>query len=173
MCQLHSGTSFPHPPIRLLSMPPTSMLYAFGLELAIVDILRYFQYPAPLRISSIPKGAQLRPCIYSIIEDVVAVDGSGGTPYREALNRRYEASHTFRAMLRRLGVFWWTGALACAVLCTILIFTIEHDAAYVVGWSVPFIWGGVWTVGTIWYVRRCLAREKRVWAEELAAKASA
>lgn len=165
-----SGTIPDHPPIRLLSMPLASLLYAFGSELLIVDIMRYFEIPAPVRISSIPKGAQLRPCIYSIIEDVVAVDGSGGTAYREALNKRYEASHIFRAMLRRLGVFWAIGAEATAVLTTILVFTLSEDVAYVIGWTVPFVWAGFWTWGTIWYVQRCLREEQRAWAEEVAAK---
>lgn len=153
-------------------MPLASMTYAFGCELMIIDLMRYFQIPAPCRISSIPKGAQLRPGIYSIIEDVVAVDGSGGTAFREALNRRYEASHIFRAMLRRLGLFWSVGAQACATLTTILIFTLGKDAAYVVGWSLPFVWAGIWTLGTFWYVDRKLKEEKRVWAEEVAAKSN-
>jgi hypothetical protein len=150
------------------------MLYAFGTELLIVDALRYFQIPAPCRISSIPKGAQLRPGIYSIIEDVIAVDGSGGTDFREALNRRYEASHTFRAMLRRLGEFWAIGAESAAVCTTILVFTLDSkDAAYVIGWTVPFFWAGIWTAGTWWYVRRKLAEEKRAWAEEVRRKTEA
>lgn len=149
------------------------MTYAFGTELMIIDIMRYFQVPAPFRISSVPKGAQLRPGIYSVIEDVVAVDGSGGTAFREALNKRYEASHIFRAMLRRLGVYWAVGAQACATLTTILIFTLSEDAAYCVGWSLPFVWAGIWTAGTFWYVDRKLKEEKRVWAEEVAAKSNA
>ncbi|KAK5107447.1 hypothetical protein LTR62_001245 [Meristemomyces frigidus] len=172
MIELIIGTIPVYPPIRLLAMPVTSMLYVFGTELLLVDILRYFRVPAPWRMSSIPRHAQLRPGIYSFIEDVVAVDGSGGTDYREAINRRYEASHTFRAMLRRLGVFWAVGAESCAVLCTILVFTIEHDAAYVVGWTVPFIWAGAWTAGTFWYVGRKLKEEKIAWTEEIAAKNS-
>ena len=154
-------------------MPLTSMLYAFGTELVIVDILRYFEVPAPVRISSIPKGAQLRPCIYSIIEDVIAVDGSGGTKFREDLNRRYEASHVFRAMLRRLGGFWAFGAEAMAIVCTILIFTVSKDAAYVIGWSVPFAWAGIWTLITWWYVNKKLREEKKAWTEEVAAKSNA
>ena len=59
------------------------------------------------------------------------------------------------------------------VLCTILIFTIGKDAAYVVGWSVPFIWAGFQTLWTIWYVRRKLAEEKRLWGEEVARKSNA
>lgn len=152
-------------------MPLASMLYAFGTELLIVDALRFFQVPAPCRISSIPKGAQLRPGIYSIIEDVIAVDGSGGTDFREALNRRYEASHVFRAMLRRLGEFWAIGAQSAAVLTTILVFTLDSkDAAYVIGWTLPFIWAGIWVGATWWYVRRKLAEERTAWAEEVQRK---
>lgn len=168
----HSGTIPEHPPIRLLAMPLVSMLYAFGTELIIVDIARYFEIPAPVRISSVPKGSQLRPGIYSIIEDVCAVDGSGGTAFREALNKRYEASHIFRAMLRRLGFFWAAGAEGCAVLCTVLIFTIQHEAAYCVGWSVPFIWAGSWALATYFYVVRKLAEEQKAWTEEVAMKMS-
>ena len=165
-----SGTIPTNPPIRLLSMPLASMLFAFSIELLIVDTLRYFQVPAPCRISSIPKGAQLRPGIYSIIEDVCAVDGSGGTEFRENLNRRYEASHVFRAMLRRLGEFWAFGAMSAAVLTTILVFTLGKNAAYVIGWSLPFVWAGIWTAGTMWYVKKKLRDEKKAWAEEVARK---
>lgn len=173
MIELIVGSVPEHPPIRLLSMPLATMLYTFGTELLIVDICRYFQVPAPCRISSIPKGAQLRPGIYSLIEDICSVDGSGGTAFREAFDRRYEASHIFRAMLRRLGVFWAVGAEGTAVVCTILIFTIGKDAAYVVGWSVPFIWAGIWTPLTFWYVKRELKKERIVWAEEVARKTQA
>lgn len=154
-------------------MPLASMLYAFGTELLVVDALRYFQVPAPVRISSIPKGAQLRPAIYSIIEDIVAVDGSGGTAFREALNKRYEASHVFRAMLRRLGVFWAFGCEGMAVATTILVFTIQHEAAYCVGWSAPFVWAAVWTLVTYVYVRRKLKEEKKAWTDEIAEKQGA
>ncbi|CAK3849009.1 Hypothetical predicted protein [Lecanosticta acicola] len=173
MIELIVGTIPENPPIRLLSMPLASMLYAFGTELLIVDTLRYFQIPSPCRMSSIPKGAQLRPAIYTVIEDVIAVDGSGGTAYREALNKRYESSHMFRAMLRRLGIFWSFGAEGMAVVTTILVFTITGEAAYVVGWSAPFAWAGIWTLLTIWYVKGQLKQEKKAWAEEIAEKQGA
>ncbi|OHE98428.1 hypothetical protein CORC01_06219 [Colletotrichum orchidophilum] len=169
MVELIVGTIPKNPPIRLLSMPVTTMLFVFGTELLLVDICRAFHVPAPCRISSIPKGAQLRPGIYSLIEDVCAVDGSGGTDFRIALDRRYEASHVFRAMLRRLGLFWAIGAEACAVLCTTLIFTLsDGEVAYVIGWSLPFVWVGIWTLATFWYVNSELKREARAWSEEVA-----
>lgn len=143
------------------------MLIVFGTELLLVDTLRFFRVPAPIRMSSVPKGAQLRPCIYTMIEDIVAVDGSGGTEFRVALNRRYEASHVFRIMLRRLGIFWAVGAESMAVVCFVLIFTVSGDAAYCIGWAVPFGWAGVWSLCTIWYVKKELKRESVAWTEEV------
>lgn len=149
------------------------MLFVFAIELMLIDTGRYFQIPAPCRISSIPKGAQLRPGIYPLIEDIMAVEGGAGTQYREELNRRYEASHTFRTMLRRLGLFWSFGAMGIAVVCTILIFTINAEAGYVIGWAAPFVWAGVWAMMTTWYVKRMLKQEKIAWAAELAEKSRA
>lgn len=163
MCELIIGTVFTDPPIRLLSMPVTSMLWWFVFQTLLEDVLRYFGTLSPIRISSMPKGSRFRPGIYSIIEDVVAVDGSGGTVFRKRLNDRYEASHYFRLMLHRLTLFWSFGALFTATLTTILIFTLERDAAYVVGWVLPFLWAGLWTPATIWYVKRSLAHEKAEW----------
>ena len=73
-------------------------------------------------------------------------------------------------MLRRLGEFWAFGAESAAVLTTILVFTLGKDAAYVIGWSLPFVWAGIWIAGTIWYVKKKLRDEKKAWAEEVAQK---
>ncbi|KAK5279673.1 hypothetical protein LTR16_007482, partial [Cryomyces antarcticus] len=106
-----AGTIPEEPPIRLLAMPVSSLVFAFGVELLVVDVCRLLGVRAPVRVSSLKRGEPLRPGIYSIIEDVVAVDGSGGTAFRERLNARYEASHYFRQMLHRLTLFWAIAAL--------------------------------------------------------------
>jgi hypothetical protein len=128
----HSGTCPHDPPIRVLAMPAPTMLFAIGVELIIVDILRIMKVPAPCRISSLPQGAPLRPGIYAYIEDICAVDGSGGTQFRQRLNLRYQASKAFREMLHRMTLFWAIGAIACSIVTTIIVFTIQRDAAYVV-----------------------------------------
>jgi hypothetical protein len=109
------------------------MVLAFGVQMFIIDALRYLKIPAPIRISSLPRGSPLRPGIYSIIEDVCAVDGSGGTEFRQRLNLRYATSHYFRQMLHRLTIFWAVGALGIGAGTTAVIFTLDSkDAAYVV-----------------------------------------
>lgn len=147
-------------------MPVASLMFAFGGELIIQDGMRLLGIPSPFRISSMPAGSQLRPGIYWIIEDVVAVDGGGDVEFRERLNARYEASHYFRQMLHRLTLFWGIGAELAATVITVLIFTIQRDAAYVVGWAAPFLWAGVWTVITFAWVKRSIRFEEKKWAEE-------
>ncbi|KAF2790920.1 hypothetical protein K505DRAFT_327242 [Melanomma pulvis-pyrius CBS 109.77] len=165
MIELIVGTCPHNPPIRLLAMPAPTMCFAIGCELLLVDLLRYMKVPAPCRISSLPMGAPLRPGIYAYVEDICAVDGSGGTEFRQRLNLRYQASKEFREMLHRLTLFWGFGAVTIAAVCAAIIFTIQRDAAYVVGWTVPFIWAGVWTAITIPWVQRSLKHEYEQWTE--------
>lgn len=166
MIELIIGTVPKEPPIRLLAMPVPSMVFAFGLELLIVDALRLLGFTSPIRISSVPAGAPLRPGVYSFIEDVCGVDGSGGTEFRQRLNLRYMASKPFRRMLHRLTLFWAGGALAIAAGTTAMIFTLSRNAAYVVGWTVPFGWAAVWTLITMKWVQWSLKIEGRIWSEE-------
>ena len=113
-------------------MPPASMLAAFGIQMLIIDALRLLGYRAPIRISSLPRGTPMRPGIYSIIEDICAVDGSGGTEFRQRMNLRYMSSHYFRQMLHRLTLFWAFGGLCASGATIAMIFTIQKEAAYVV-----------------------------------------
>lgn len=163
MIELIAGTTPHDPPIRVLAMPAATMLFVIGCQLLLMDVLRIMKVPAPCRISSLPVGAPLRPGIYAYIEDICAVDGSGGTEFRQRLNLRYQASKHFREMLHRLTLFWAIGAIVCSAVTTAIVFTIQRDAAYVVGWIIPFLWAGVWTAITIPWVQRELKVEYEHW----------
>ncbi|OCK79078.1 hypothetical protein K432DRAFT_355609 [Lepidopterella palustris CBS 459.81] len=165
MIELIAGTVPKNPPIRLLAMPAPTMAFALGVELLIIDIMRLLGMRAPCRISSLPMGAPLRPGIYAIIEDVCAVDGSGGTEFRQRLNLRYQASRMFRQMLHRLTLFWAFGAVGVAAVSTAIIFTVSRDVAYVLGWTIPFVWAGVWAFVTTKWVQKSLRAEYANWQE--------
>lgn len=173
MIELIVGTIPENPPIRLLSMPLASCLYVFGIILLTIDVMRLLRFPAPFKISSQSPRTTPNAAIYFIIEDVVAVDGYGGTGFRTRLRCRYEASEGFRTMIGILSIFWWTGALAAAVITTVLVFTLSNDAAFVVGWTVPFVWAGAWAIATMIYVRRMLRAEREGWARGRSMKAQA
>ncbi|KAK4985815.1 hypothetical protein LTR50_005722 [Elasticomyces elasticus] len=166
MIELIVGTVPVNPRVRLLAMPLASFVFVVSTELLVIDVARLLRARSPVRISSLPSGAPLRPGVYFVVEDVVAVDGGGGTEFRADLNRRFEASPVFRQMLHRLTFFWAMGGEVVAVLTTVLVFTIQREAAYCVGWTVPFIWAGMWTLITIMWVQRGVREEQRQWSQK-------
>lgn len=162
------GTASNEPNIKLLSLPLASVQAVFGTVLLITDLLHLFAVPAPVRISSVPRGAEVGPGIYPLIEDICAVDGAGTTEFRKSLERRYKASSTFRTMLRHLSLFWALGALACAAGTVYLVFDLnDTDVGYTIGWTVPFVWAGMWLLITIRYVQYMLRKELRQWVGEV------
>ncbi|KAI9369328.1 hypothetical protein BJX61DRAFT_536518 [Aspergillus egyptiacus] len=161
--ELITGTVPEEPYVRLVAMVlPTVMFYFGGVYLSL-DILRALGFKAPFRISSTPKGAVMPTALYVMIEDVVAVDGAGGQMYRYALRTRYLSSPYFRRMLLQMNYFWAGGALIWAGGITAMVFTTPQDAAFTIGWCVPFVWAGLWTLITIPWVQSDLRREKALW----------
>jgi hypothetical protein len=106
IAELVVGTTPKEPMVRLLAMPLPTLLAFLGLEMSIMELMYLFQLRAPIRVSSIGKSQLIRPAVYPFIEEVIAVDGDGGTAYRMRLHQRYEASPYFRQMLHRLSLFW-------------------------------------------------------------------
>lgn len=159
------GGSIPHPPLqRVLATPLPIAFIMVGIMFIVNGIavqrkwrLKYF------RMSSYVKGAVTPPIIYSIIEDVVAVDGGGRQNYRTALMTRYNASPKFRTLLMHMTWFWGVPCLLVGVVLMALIFTIKREVAYGLGWSIPAIWTGIWTLMTIQWVKKVLREEERDW----------
>ncbi|KAL7424412.1 hypothetical protein Q5752_000094 [Cryptotrichosporon argae] len=169
IAELVIGTCFTNPPIRLLSMPLASALFVFGTLLLVIDGLRLTRTPTPFPLSTQRAHGVPRPALYPFIEDVIAVDGGGHTEYRRRLDSRYAASPVFRRMLARLSLFWGFGAMAAATLTTVLVFVLERDVSYVIGWTLPWVWTGIWLLLTWAYVKRELRRERETWtSKELA-----
>jgi len=151
------------PIVPLVAQSTSTVMFIVGGEVVISFFMCVSGTKIPFRVSSLPPGTKTRPAIYTIIEDIVAVDGGGGRPFREALNMRYEASPLFRRMLHRLNAFWGFGAVVVAGAVTSVLWTIPKEIGYGIGWVVPFIWAALWTFLTIRYVRSCLAEERMAW----------
>jgi hypothetical protein len=157
----------PDPPlVPLFAMLTSTMLFVMGTQLILTFFLYHARVKVPFRLSSLPAGHIAHPAVFTIIEDIVAVDGGGGVEYREALIARYDASPRFRRMLNRLDGFWGIGALSTATLITVLLWTIPEQIGYWIGWSVPFLWAGLWAFFTIRYVQSCLIEEMNAWRVE-------
>jgi len=142
------------------------MLFVMGIQLILAFFLYHARVKIPIRLSSLAPGHIAHPAVFTIIEDIVAVDGGGGVEYREALIARYDASPLFRRMLNRLDGFWGVGALTTAAIITTLLWTVPEQIGYWIGWSVPFLFAGLWAFLTIRYVQSCLLEERTVWRVE-------
>lgn len=149
-------------------MPVPTFVLFFGTELTLLAFLDAIGAKAPVRISSVPRGSPMRPGIYTIIEDVIAVDTGKGKAYREALNARYEISPRFRRMLRQLNWFWAIPAVIVGggAIAIVWIQDIEQTVSYGLGWGLPPAWAVIWVFLTILYARRCLRMEKVAWVND-------
>ena len=133
--ELIIGTAPDKPLVRLCALPGPSFIFYFGIILLITSCLCACGAKAPFRISSTPKGASIRPTIYTIIEDVIGVDTGSGRRYRQALNARYQASPQFRRMLAQLNLFWGLSAVLVGTGITLAMYVprIPGTVAYGIG----------------------------------------
>lgn len=128
------GGSIPHDPlVRPLAMPVSIFFAQIGLQLLWTAWMNMTGRPAPCKISSVPKGGRVPPLVFTLVEDVVGVDGAGGREYRNSLLARYEASPRFRKMIARQNLFWAIGLLVDAVSTLVVIWTVPEMVAYGVG----------------------------------------
>ena len=147
------------PYIRLLAMVNPSMLFSISLFIFVLDVGYFLNMHAPFRISSLARGEYIRPGIYTLLEDVAAVDIGGGYTFRTEFNEHWETNAIFRRLLWKLSIFWSLPGLFVSVVCTAVIFTRDTEVGFAVGWGLPFIWAILWTVVTMG-VTRGLNREK-------------
>ena len=82
----------------------------------------------------------MNPGAYYFMEDVIAVNGNAGRPFREALAARYVASPIFRRMIRNVSLFWSVPSLLVAIACTVVvcIHSVPAPVGYGIGMSPSF-----------------------------------
>jgi len=128
------GASIPYEPlVRPLALPAPLFFLQLGFQLLLTGWMHATNRPAPFRISSVPKGDRTPTLVFTLVEDIVAVDGGAGKEYRERLMARYKASPKFRLLITQLNWFWGVGAFLDGVVTIVLLFTIDEIAAYGVG----------------------------------------
>ena len=146
--------------VHMVSLPLAILLLQVCGQTTVLTTLRVMGMRAPVRVSSYPAGQKLRPACYTIVEDVVAVDGNQGDVFRAAWNARYESSPEFRVLLARLDWMWGISGLCIAGLVAGVAFGVPGDAAgWAVGWSVPWIWAGVMAMMTVRMTKSMCRRE--------------
>jgi hypothetical protein len=146
--------------IRMMSLPASVLMYLVATLTLLSLVLNRLEWKLPFRFGSLDAGNVLRPAVFYIVEDVVAVDGGGGIQYRKAFIARYDNSAIFRRMIWDLSVVWMMYFYVLATLFTVLVFTLPKAAVYAIGWTGPFPLAGLMAIWTIFHVKVELRKER-------------
>ncbi|KAF8579714.1 hypothetical protein K439DRAFT_1654493 [Ramaria rubella] len=156
------GSSLTPASVPIVSMAIPLFMITICLPLLITGLFAH-HIRFPLRVSSLPAYEPLPPGTFTLVEDIVAVDGGGRLPFREAWRARYEASAVMRKLLRDLAIFWGLSGSFAAGGFIAISWTSSDDIGYGIAYGVPWLWAITCAGATALRTRRELDREEREW----------
>lgn len=113
--------------VRLVSLPLPLLTLQISSQLVLGSILVWLRAKYPFRVSSMAKGALVRPGAYTILEDVVAVDGGQGLHFRQLLDNRYRSNRALQDLLQWTGWAWGLSGLGVSVVLLALIGSLTNE----------------------------------------------
>lgn len=153
------GNVLVNPRVSALGLPV--LITEVGVQMLVAAILAARKVPFPIVVSSVRRGKPIRGGCYAITEDIIAVDSDGGSLFRQELSDRWEASPEIRHLLSMMDWAWGSCAVAVGSLTIGLVFGLkDEDAAWAVGWVLPWSLAVVGGLLTFAMCRRILKQEK-------------
>ncbi|RAL06963.1 uncharacterized protein BO97DRAFT_357601 [Aspergillus homomorphus CBS 101889] len=157
----HDDDNVAHTSTRLISLALPVLILQVSGQLLCACVMNRMHARYPFRVSSMDRTALVRPGVYTIVEDVLAVDGGQGEEYRRLLDARYCSSKAIRVLLARLDLAWGlSGAIVATGLITLIATLSSRDTVFLIGWLVPWGWAGLLAVATRWMWDIALMHEK-------------
>ena len=145
-------------------MSLSCFMIAFCFPLLITGLWPH-KLKMPFRVSSMPPWTGLPPAAYTLVEDVVAVDGGGCVEFRQAWRIRYEHSAVMRHIVRRTSLAWGASGMLFAGAFIAVAWTTSDDIGYGIGWGLPWLWAMVSAALTVAWVSKQLKREADDWGK--------
>ncbi|KAJ5641221.1 hypothetical protein N7490_005221 [Penicillium lividum] len=120
--------------LQIVSLPLSILILWVSIQMVICEVMLALNIKVPFRVSSLQKGDALRPGLYVIVEDTVAVDGKQGRAWRQAWNDRYLSSPLFRYFLSQMERLWAATGLSIVAIVWGVVFGLEnHEIGYTLG----------------------------------------
>lgn len=108
--------------VQVIAMVPVSSLYVIALYTLSQNTMHVLRVRTPVTLSSIKRGSLTPPPLFTVMEDVFAVDGSHmGLPAREAMLDLYQRSPDYRKAAARWSWIWGGCTLSVAIILSILV----------------------------------------------------
>ena len=122
--------------VRMVALALPILMLQICSQMVLLVPLSAMHVRAPFRFSSIGKGELLKPAVYVIAEDVVAVDAKQGDVFRSQWKGRYESSQPFRNLLTQLDLLWGvSGTLVGGGIIAVIFAVKQTDVGWAVGKS--------------------------------------
>ncbi|KAH9851656.1 hypothetical protein C2E23DRAFT_234105 [Lenzites betulinus] len=157
------GSSLTPVSVPVVDMALSCFMIVFCVPLLITGIWPH-KLKVPFRVSSMPPYTGLPPAAYTLVEDIVAVDGGGCVEFRQAWRIRYEHSVIMRRIVRITSIWWGASGCLFAGAFIAIAWTTAEDIGYGIGWGLPWLWAMVSGGLTVRWVRSELERERAEWA---------
>ncbi|KAI0769802.1 hypothetical protein C8Q74DRAFT_1271293 [Fomes fomentarius] len=157
------GSSLEPGSVHTVAMSLPCFMIAFCFPLLITGLFPH-RLKMPFRVSSMPAYTGLPPAAYTLVEDVVAVDGGGCVEFRQAWRIRYEHSAIIRRIVRLASLWWGASGMILAAAFIVIAWTTPDDIGYGICWGLPWLWAMVAGSMTVCWVHRELERETRDWS---------
>ncbi|EIW80620.1 hypothetical protein CONPUDRAFT_105698 [Coniophora puteana RWD-64-598 SS2] len=159
------GSSMTPASVPIVSMALPCQMLSLSVPCLISAIFDH-HLRLPVRISSLPPGEILPPFPYTLVEDVIAVDGGGGLAFRQEWRHRYEDSVIIRSLVRQLAFMWGLSGTIIGALLIVAAWLATTDTAYGLAYGIPWVWVLVCIPVTVLYVQSQLRREHQEWYKE-------
>ncbi|KAI0647655.1 hypothetical protein C8Q79DRAFT_999291 [Trametes meyenii] len=158
------GSSLNPGSVHTVAMSLSCLMICFCVPLLITALWPH-KLKVPFRVSSMPPYTGLPPAVYTMVEDIIAVDGGGCVEFRQAWRIRYEHSAIMRRIVRATSLWWGASGTVLAGGFIAVAWTTPDDIGYGIGWGLPWLWAMVSASVTVWWVSRELRRERETWAD--------
>lgn len=157
--ELVIATSQKNVRVRVISIAPPSTLYVIGLYMLIQNTGHVLGMRAFFTISSVKRGSPIPPPLFTVMEDVFAVDGAHeGFPAREAMRDLYSGSSRFRRTLMGWSWVWGIACTALAIGLTIVVARTSQTSGFGVAYGVSWPFIVIMALITSWWMERQDAR---------------
>ncbi|KIX94890.1 uncharacterized protein Z520_09580 [Fonsecaea multimorphosa CBS 102226] len=140
--ELVAATATKDVKVKVIAMAPPSVLYTIGGYMLLQNTAHCLRIRTFVTLSSVKRGSLTPPPLFTVMEDVFAVDGCHlGLPARHAMLATYNASARFRNTLMWWSWIWCLACLAVAVGLSIVVGLVKGTTAFGItyGVSFPFI----------------------------------
>jgi len=151
--ELVIATSTKDVKVKVISMAPPSVLYVIGVYMLLQNTAHCLSVRTPVTLSSVKRGSQTPPPLFTVMEDVFAVDGCHlGLPAREAMMAMLYNSRPLVRTLMWWSWIWCVACLAVAIGLSVAVAQTSRTTGFGITFGVTFPFIVLLSLVTAWWM---------------------